>query len=1211
MDLRFRLFSAYITDFAVFNILTKLNQEVKAIDRKPRLRRRPFILAITFFAIFLAVVGSVFGVGVYIYKNRVYFVNRHLSTLSKNYLATIDHLEFSERGRVQISNFRVKARDALDKPDLFHSPSVELTYNLGDLSANRKLDSILVKEPRLYIDEGTFQRGEVDPRSGKGKNVDLQALANFTGSFTIEEGDLYVDLPSSPPVRSKWSFKSGQLGFGRDGLTDYPFLSELRDLEIGDQGVFGRIDQVRAEWKFNKNLSKWKVLSLIMLRPVVTVMPEWLPSILPGEDKPSSKISMPEMEVSLDQLVLNNLDLKILGFDGKDRRALIPDIVFQSDLVDWHNLNYKNRRFGSQGALSLEMKDLSIGGGRANLMVSEKVLFATESLGALLHEGHLKSARAENAKFLVSDDSLALWREGGERSAKGESKPFRVDELELPDAEYVMDDFFSIQTKKLFPRIQSGVSTTLKNVWFDHKGMHSESMQIAELKNFSIHGPGVAAEKDPVVKFPKGHLRINWDKYLELNEFEEVKIEQPVVSVTDETLGEWAGNSANRSTAGNQPVFAFRDIEILHGTLLADSRAALDGMVPKVKGDFSLTNSDVSPSATNSEEEYHLQISNLQLSNHSAVDSVPNGPVPSIFPDSLLPNSEPLKSEEVVKVEKAHIYFTAAGIQRDKRIKKISLEGGILRVGEGLKDVVKKPEGEPQDLPPEASVKSPRARADEREWIDLILNPPDVVETFGQPESSPMPMDTVGNNSFPAVVFPYEGESVQAEAPPLEFLLADAKGEIKRKSLWKIDDLEISKGKVNFDSLIPEMAGLSFGLETKMKDIPLTAEGLLDANKLQAVKIDSLQVRDPYDSFLTVAELPDVFVEFSLAGLAKQEIEKIDLIAPTLNVGESLFRWIDYLRKYRAINEGASVDLRGAHIISPEGTSGGKKSDWLINKIEANMGRLVVAPYGTPITSLPFPFSATTNVAEGKVKLAMNISEDQNVFKIPDYGVELTGLEGAIDFNLPIPEKNNNLVQTFRLKTAKWKKFDLSQLFLTVTFDRYGIYGNFGGETYGGYANGAFNYYLNKNGQWDAWVAGTDLNTGELTKAVVKEGFLMGGKVSTKVFSSGKDATVDAIKRELKSVGDGWFDIALMEKALENLPESWNGLQRGLSEIAINNLRKFDYDHGGGEVYFKDQDGLLKLQFTGAYGTRILNLHLHDWRNQKDKLVKSAEHVQP
>ncbi len=40
-----------------------------------------------------------------------------------------------------------------------------------------------------------------------------------------------------------------------------------------------------------------------------------------------------------------------------------------------------------------------------------------------------------------------------------------------------------------------------------------------------------------------------------------------------------------------------------------------------------------------------------------------------------------------------------------------------------------------------------------------------------------------------------------------------------------------------------------------------------------------------------------------------------------------------------------------------------------------------------------------------------------------------------MQFNVPVKDLNNNLVQTFKLRRAKWKDYDAEDLYITVTFD--------------------------------------------------------------------------------------------------------------------------------------------------------------------------------
>ena len=98
------------------------------------------------------------------------------------------------------------------------------------------------------------------------------------------------------------------------------------------------------------------------------------------------------------------------------------------------------------------------------------------------------------------------------------------------------------------------------------------------------------------------------------------------------------------------------------------------------------------------------------------------------------------------------------------------------------------------------------------------------------------------------------------------------------------------------------------------------------------------EIPDPYDSFIKVAELPTIFVEFSLPGVVNQQIDKIDLIGPVLYIGQGLFWWVDYQRNHRKQNEGTGftenlggaplppVDEEGAYRwIQKKSVSGSKK----------------------------------------------------------------------------------------------------------------------------------------------------------------------------------------------------------------------------------------------------------------------------------------------
>jgi hypothetical protein len=205
----------------------------------------------------------------------------------------------------------------------------------------------------------------------------------------------------------------------------------------------------------------------------------------------------------------------------------------------------------------------------------------------------------------------------------------------------------------------------------------------------------------------------------------------------------------------------------------------------------------------------------------------------------------------VIRIADIEVDFTAAGLQRARRIDRVKVDGAVLTVGDGLKSVVQGEEGEKADPPAPAPV-PPVTRPD----------PP-----------------------------------TNAVAP------------LRAMPTWILGKVELTRSRVHFESLIPQVEGLQFAIETKLEEVPLSLEGLLAQEKLQKIELAGIEIRDPYNSFITVAELPTIFVEFSLAGLARQQIEKIDLIGPSLHVGQGLFWWIDYQRKFRAQNEGASIGI--------------------------------------------------------------------------------------------------------------------------------------------------------------------------------------------------------------------------------------------------------------------------------------------------------------
>lgn len=434
----------------------------------------------------------------------------------------------------------------------------------------------------------------------------------------------------------------------------------------------------------------------------------------------------------------------------------------------------------------------------------------------------------------------------------------------------------------------------------------------------------------------------------------------------------------------------------------------------------------------------------------------------------------------------------------------------------------------------------------------------------------------------------------------------------KSSSGWSIGKLGVNHLLVKLESMVPQLQGVQFSVETTMEDVPLTPQGLLSKHRVQQVEIAGIELRDPYDGMRSAALLPTIFLKFSLAGLMRQEVEAIDILGPVLYIGEPLFNWVDYQRKYRKQNEGTTLQPDEREVDELEGEAEKKESgSWTLKKINAHYGKMVIAPIGTPIGIVPFPFAVETDFEDGRIALNLEIPQEQYVYSLSDLKLNLYGLSGNVEFNVPIQQKANNLVQTFKLDRLVWKQFDAEKIFVSVTYDANGIYGKLGGAAYEGYVNGEFNIYLKDLGEWDAWLAATKVNMAPISRAIAPENFVMDGTITGKLISGGKGLELGKTTGELWGVTPGRIEITKLDSVLEALPAEWTQLKRSLTELALNGLKTFDYQQAKGKIDLLNRDGEVSLDLRGPTGSRMFHFHLHDWRKKKKTAAGSEVVVGP
>ncbi len=1144
----------------------------------------------------MALIGVVLIVivGFVAFQNRERIVNRALGGLAENYEVHLEEINFPETGRVEIKGLYLTPKDAPADARPTRVKKLEITYDFKEVRESRKVKTITMIEPTIRVDDRTLRAFGIGEQKAADEDqkaaVDLSFLGKFANSFLVKDGEFELSLESAPPVVFDWEFETSALDMASDEwMTQDPMRLRFSNIEIGLEAEFGTIDDIDVTLLLSPNFQRISVEEFGIFSPKVTFTPAWFPkSDSTNEQGTFDEPTLLDREktnygsLQIKRVFLREGEFAVQEFDG------VPNISFGTGF-DWSDFRWGEVMFYAGEMLDLKLADVVVGDGLAEV---ESIELRADWLD-LFELNRVNSLILKNPNVLLSKETMKVFQkaESDEKSPKKEKstetgKPFFVTQFEIWDADFVMSDL-----GEMMPEIHSGVNANFAGLEIGGEaGFTTTGLQRVWLDTFEMWSPGVAVDSEigPIASFPAARAEFEWSDLIKQHQVDSLAIVQPVFEVTDASGGKWFESKTvenaeetvpdlESEVAEKKPIWRVGDLKISDGRVVVDTKIG-GGKVPKVIGDFSIM---TEPAVVNSDAEsnpgYRAIFSDMRVRNHARaattskpvkVDEPPR--LGGLFPnDPIQGEARPIRiagvsEHDVVFVEQLMIDLTAVGLQRDQRIEKVKISGAAIKIGEGLKTM--------------AGEEGAEESADALKGEDA--GKPEAGKQNEEKIENPVAAD---NAATPALA----DSALNSPAPP-------EKG-------WEIGTLQVTQSQVQFESLVPQIEGLEFALETTIEDVLLTGEGLLKNEKLQKIELTGIEIMDPYDGFIRVAELPTVFVEFSLAGLMRQRIEKIDLLGPNLYVGQGLFWWIEYQKKYRAQNEGTSEGLEekpGADL-AIEAAADAEVPSWEIGTIAAHFGKIIIAPVGYPVGIVPFPFEAETNMEKGEIALKLEIPDEQYVYEFPNQKVQLFGLKGVIDFNIPLKQADNNLVQTFELDRAAWKQFEAENMYLTVTYDADGIYGKFGGNAYSGYAEGQFNIYLNETGKWDAWMAGTEMEMGPLTGIIAPEQFFMDGKVTAKIVSQGVGLEFGETTGDFQILEPGKFNVTKVDEILKELPDEWSMLQQSITKLGLETFKVFEYESGSGELYFLNRDGWLQMKLEGDTGKRELNVNVHDWRKKK------------
>ncbi len=422
-------------------------------------------------------------------------------------------------------------------------------------------------------------------------------------------------------------------------------------------------------------------------------------------------------------------------------------------------------------------------------------------------------------------------------------------------------------------------------------------------------------------------------------------------------------------------------------------------------------------------------------------------------------------------------------------------------------------------------------------------------------------------------------------------------GAQEKKKGWQIGEVGIRESTVHIQDLVPGLPSVRFGVQTPaaLTDVTVTGSGEKSVEDLvQRVELVNLEIMSPYDPLATVADLRTIFVEFTWKELLDRLIRKVEVVNPELHVGEHLFWYIDnYRRIEKERQETAEKLLEGDQLAAgaSKPVETGPKT-WRVGRVDAFNGKIILAPKGYPIGFTPFPFSGSTDLEGGVVDLRLEIPKE--TYEYDELKLTLEGLTGAVEFNLPLRERDNNLVETFEVDKLRFRNFEMDNAYLSVTYDRQGIYGKYGGEAYEGYLNGEFNIYIGEKYAWDAWVAGTDMELEPFTAVVAPDVVAMEGTVSATLVAEGLGMELNQADGSMEMVSPGRMEIPRLEHLIEEFPRTWSVLQSSFAEAGVEALQNYEFEEGEGKLDFLQRDGTLTLSLRGAEGTRSLDMRFHD-----------------
>lgn len=404
---------------------------------------------------------------------------------------------------------------------------------------------------------------------------------------------------------------------------------------------------------------------------------------------------------------------------------------------------------------------------------------------------------------------------------------------------------------------------------------------------------------------------------------------------------------------------------------------------------------------------------------------------------------------------------------------------------------------------------------------------------------------------------------------------------------WVIARLEISRGTLWLNNLVADTSiPVNLGLRHTIVLNGLRLgkpDSSPEMNQERTVEIVNVNIPSPEDPLAPVFSFPLTRVRFTYTEFWRHHIREIDLVRPTMHLGEDLF-WL--AKEFKSDNK-------------PTATQG-PSAPWQIGRFEIQYGQLAVNAFGQPVVHFPFFFDTKVDgirldqLDQISAKALIPIERfDQDY---TDYKIRIVNLSGNLYFSWPPSDANaNNVYNTIKVDEIAWNNIPVSKVGTSVTFDPNGVYGKLYGTCEGGELSGNFEFYYTKGFMWNADLFADKINCQPIAEKLAGKYIDLTGVLNGKIAVQGKATEILNCTGTLDLPRNGTLQIKSMNELLDRLPADTIALKRDALKIAIGAFQTYPYDHGQLKINYKPTGGLSTLKLDGPRGRRQFEVYLHPW----------------